>query len=111
MVYFGVMVPLSKKTVRLVEKKCPRVLRSVLIRLLETECADNLPYINEASPEGLERIRFAVIKIGQGSRQEFIKAVELAKIDWRDLLVWAGFEKSLDVHNLWAKNILQNRDD
>ena len=35
------------------------------------------------------------------------KLVELAKKDWRDVLVWSGFGNDLDAHNKWAEQILK----
>lgn len=59
------------------------------IRLLETECARNLPFCENASPKNLERIRLAVLKLSAGDLAELRHNVELAKVDWRDPIVLA----------------------
>jgi hypothetical protein len=38
--------------------------------------------------------------------ETFREAVDLAKLDWRDLLVWTKFDNDLDAHEQWAKQIL-----
>ena len=75
-----------------------------VIALLENECADNLPFSENTSPIALERLRFAVLKIGKGNIDNLLKAVELAQVDWRDLLVAADFAHDIGSHLLWAKD-------
>src|SRR5215510_3878122 len=74
-------------------------------QLLVDECGDNLPLYKPATPEGLERVRFAVLKISNGDQDKLLEAVLLAKRDWRDVLVWAGFGNDLEAHNQWAKDL------
>jgi hypothetical protein len=71
-------------------------------RLLAHECADTLPVNAEAAtPTGLERIRFAAIRVSGGSLDRLREAVRLAQVDWRDLLVAADFAVSADAHERW----------
>ena len=44
----------------------------------------------------LERLRYAALKLSGGRLDALREAVELARIDWRDLLMGAGF--GYDVH-------------
>lgn len=74
-------------------------------QLLADECGDNLPLYKPTTPEGLERIQFAVLKISNGDQDKLLEAILLAKRDWRDVLVWAGFANDLDTHNQWAKEL------
>jgi len=97
------MVPLSDHTLKLVKRLCPNELQKTVIQLLENDCADNLPFLEEQSPEELERFRFAVLKIGKCNIEKLKAAVDLAKQDWRDLLVVAKFANSVKDHKLWAK--------
>ena len=53
----------------------------------------------------IARIRFAAIKVSNGDKKQFFAAVEQAKKDWRDLLMWAEFENP-DAHHSWANAIL-----
>ena len=71
-------------------------------RLLAHECAENLPTNrSEATPAGLERIRFAAIRVSGGSLDRLREAIRLAQIDWRDLLVSADFALRVDAHERW----------
>jgi len=69
--------------------------------LLVSQCADNLPGFESASPKSLERVRFAAIRIARGDLRALIQAVDLAKTDWRDLLVHADFANDVTAHEAW----------
>jgi hypothetical protein len=71
------------------------------IRLLVEECGNNLPFCENSTPQSLERIRFAALKLSKGNLLGLHKAVELAKLDWRDLLVAAGFGDDIKAHERW----------
>jgi len=71
------------------------------IRLLEEECGVNLPFCESATPESAERIRFAALKLSRGDLDELRSMVDHAKIDWRDVLVWAGFGNDVAAHHRW----------
>lgn len=58
------------------------------------------------SPEQFSRIHFAMIKLTAQQNMPLDKAIELAKLDWRDLLMIAGFGKDIDAHLFWMKEIL-----
>lgn len=69
--------------------------------LLIDECADNLPFCEEATPTSSERIRFAVLKMSAGDLDRLVDAIALAQVDWRDVLVAAGFGDDPQAHNDW----------
>ncbi len=69
--------------------------------LLVEECGRNLPYHENATPESLERIRFAAMKIANGSIDRLCDAIQLAQSDWRDVLVSAGFANDVSAHLNW----------
>jgi len=71
------------------------------MRLLNQECSRNLPFLEKATPVELERFHFAVIKLSAGNLKDLREAVDLAKLDWRDLLVAAGFANSVESHLKW----------
>lgn len=48
-----------------------------------------------------ERVRTAVLKLSAGGLMAFRAAVQLAKTDWRKLLVSAGFSQDLRAHESW----------
>lgn len=68
--------------------------------LLGTECAETLPF-STPTPEGLERIRCACLKLSGGHVGRLRAAVREARIDWRDVLVAAGFGHDVHAHEAW----------
>lgn len=78
------------ETQRRIDIMYPPEKREDVKKLLEEECGYNLPLPNleEAS---IERFRFAALKISNGDFDVLKKAVDLAKLDLRDLQVAAGF--------------------
>jgi hypothetical protein len=69
--------------------------------ILEAECGTSLPFMDGASPEALDRVRFAAIRLSGGRLPQLTRAVQLAKTDWRDLLVAAGFADHPGAHWVW----------
>ena len=65
--------------------------------LLTVECGPNLT----EHPELVERIRFAVLKLSHGDLNALGRAIDLAKRDWRDVLVAAGFGDDIKAHESW----------
>ena len=102
------MTPLTARTQRLVRMIFPQS-SSEVETLLAKECGQNLPFCENSTPESLERIRFAVLKLSNGDLTKFEEAFNFAKRDWRDVLVWAGFGNDLDAHKKWADQLLADR--
>jgi hypothetical protein len=100
------MTPLSPLTRTLVEKIFPQDQQAQVVSLLEEQCGQNLPFCENSTPESLQRLRLAALKISGGDMEKLHKAVSLAKIDWRDLLMWAEFGNDLEAHNKWANQLL-----
>ena len=75
-------------------------------RLLVEECGNNLPHLETWTPLNLERFHFAALKMSGGDLSKLREATELAKADWRDLLMSAGFGRDRRAHNLWAVAML-----
>jgi hypothetical protein len=71
--------------------------REAVRTILVEQCGDNIPGWESA---GLERLHFAVLKRSDGDLAELQKAVDLAKRDFRDALVWVGFGEPY-VHRRW----------
>jgi hypothetical protein len=69
--------------------------------VLTIDCGNNLPFMEHHDSTGLERIRFAALKVSDGQLERLEEAVRLAQIDWRDLLVAAGFEYDVYAHLDW----------
>ena len=94
-------VELSAQTIRQLEQLFPPMAREEARRLLTYEGGSNLPLVRGSTPESLERRRFAALKVSDGRIDKLREAVELAKADWRDLLVRAGFEHDTKAHKAW----------
>jgi hypothetical protein len=70
-------------------------------RLLEEECGTHLPLINGPDDLRIERCRCAALKLSGGDIRQLEEAVKLANLDWRDLLVAAGFANDPLAHQRW----------
>jgi hypothetical protein len=70
-------------------------------QLLARECAENLPLVSNPTPGGLERLRFAALRLSDGNLHRLRDAIALAKTDWRDLLVAADFAEDVHAHQSW----------
>jgi hypothetical protein len=68
--------------------------------LLFEECGNNLPFLENLDEKRLERFQFAALKLSEGKLDKLDRAIALAKADWRDLLMTAGFEDG-DAHRSW----------
>lgn len=101
------MIDLSDKTQQLVDIFFPDEIKEEAIHRVQYACAQNLPFREIDTPEGLERIRFAVLKISNGDIDDLTNAINLANTDWRDALVCAGFANDVGEHNKWADSVLQ----
>jgi hypothetical protein len=95
------MVELSEATLERVRQLFILEKHQAVVELLEAECGDNSPFLSGSSPESLERFRFAVLKLSNGNFNKLRGAVDLAKLDWRDLLVAAGFAHDPEAHKKW----------
>jgi hypothetical protein len=96
-------VALSTDTLRLVDRLFQPQDRAAVVAMLECECGASLPFMSEATSESLERIRFAVLKLSEGSPSKVAEAVAVAEVDWRDVLVAAQFADSLQAHAAWSR--------
>jgi hypothetical protein len=95
------LVELSTATYMRLQRVFAPELREEAEKVLVEECADNLPWYGEAGPLDLERVRFAVLKLSHGDPGELGKWIELAKLDWRDVLMNAGFGDDISAHKRW----------
>jgi hypothetical protein len=75
--------------------------QNIVATLLITECGNNLPDLENLDEYRLERFRFAALKVSNGNLDKLREAIELAKYDWRDLLLAAGFANDATEHNRW----------
>ena len=94
-------VELSPLTTRRLDLLFPPATREAARRLLTQECGADLPLSGDTTPASLERIRFAALKVSDGRIEKLKQAIELARTDWRDLLVDAGFAHDPQAHKSW----------
>ncbi len=95
------MVELSEETQKRVKKLFSPELQVEATKTLENECGTNLPFCRNHNKYELERIRFSALKVSGGDIERLKESVELAKVDWRDLLMAAGFAEDTEAHKHW----------
>jgi hypothetical protein len=95
------MIELSERTIDKVNSLFPSDQRKEVEDLLRIECGENIPFCENNDKYAMERIRFAVLKLSEGHIDKLVQAIELAQIDWRDLLMAAGFGEDVEAHNKW----------
>ena len=93
---------LSPRTLKHIDTVFREEDRATARELLVNECGNNLPFLETAEEIQLERYRFAAIRLSCGSVESLRRAIQLAKTDWRDLLVAAGFGDDTTAHLRWS---------
>ncbi len=101
------MIELSPNTRVVVGKLFSPENQSDAESFLVHECANNLPFCEDCTPEKMERVRFAALKVSGGSLERLCDAIELAQTDWRDLLVGSGFADDVLAHEEWGRETCQ----
>ena len=92
---------ISQETMRRVAALFPMAQQEEVNTLLSTQCGNNLPGLKAYTPIELERFQFAALKLSNGDLGKLKQALDLAKVDWRDLLMSAGFGEDINAHNSW----------
>jgi len=98
---------LSPRTMQLVEKIFSPKQVAETVQWLEEECGNNIASCNNHDEYQMERIRFAVIKLSWGNINKLLRAIDEARMDWRDLFMAADFGYDVNAHEKWAKEILE----
>ena len=60
-------------------------------------------YGSEERDKEPHRVRLAILKISQGDMDQLLEAVDLAKTDYRDVLVGAEYENTHDDFDKWTE--------
>ena len=94
-------LPLSTECEKRIELLFSPDEQDLVRSLLETECGNNLPGLEGADSEGMDRFRFAVLRLSEGDLSRFDDALRLAMYDWRDLIMAAGFGYDVTAHKSW----------
>jgi len=93
---------LSRETQRRVDMMYSPEQREEVTRLLGEQCGHNIPGTRPDWDEvAFEQLRFSVLKVSRGDIEALKKAITLAKIDFRDVIIWAGFASSTGEHKKW----------
>src|SRR5262245_18425901 len=64
--------------------------------MLEARCGAGLPLVKPEWTRLVDRIRAAAIKLSGGDVDRLRRAIDSANVDWRDVLVAAGFANDLE---------------
>ena len=95
------MVRLSPETQRRADLLFRPEEREKAAALLLKHCGNNLPFLERLDEYELERFRFAALKLSKGDLGRLHEAIELAQVDWRDLLMATGFGRDETAHERW----------
>ena len=95
---------LSAGTLERIAVLFPLEERGEVSKILREECGNNLPFLQNQDEIGRERYRFAALKLSEGNREKLRQAVKLAKRDWCDLPVAAGFADRIAAQGSWTPN-------
>ena len=79
--------------------------RGTVEMLLARECGGDLPLTGLWGEAQFERLWFAILKLSEGDLGRLRQTIALARVDWRDVLVGAGFGSSLEAHRQWARQL------
>lgn len=101
-------IPLSERTIRLAMTLFDAELAQQLMATLISDVRENIPFCENSTPPGMERIRFAILKLIAENPANFDVAIDQAKKDWRDLFLAAGFG-SPGEHDHWYSEIISRR--
>lgn len=75
--------------------------------MLVKECGNNLPFLDKLSEYELERFRYAALKLSNGDLKQLRRAIKMANLDWRDLLMAAGFGQDSNAHTEWLPEVVK----
>ena len=95
------MSELTPRTLKLIERIPQPELRQLLVARLESECNREALGFTNWTPEQMERVWFAVLKLIGTKSEKADRVFELARSDVRDLWVAARFANDIDAHNKW----------
>ena len=97
------MSELSQNTLNLVYSLYETSEAQKVCERLDNECGTEALLCEGWTPRQMDRIRYAVLRLATEKDMCLDSAINLAKSDWRDLLLAAGFGNDLDAHEKWAR--------
>jgi len=102
-----IAAPLTPRVSNAIEVIFPVKFQEEARTRLQKDCGWHIPLLHTRNPELLERIRLAAIKISDGTIAELDQAIQQAHIDWRDVLIAAGFGYDAEAHLHWRPSSRQ----
>ena len=72
-----------------ISQQFPSQQHQLVADLLDQSCGRALPLMREATAQGLEFIQLAVLQLSDGDLARLRDMIELAQIDWRDVVTAA----------------------
>jgi len=92
--------PLTPLVLNVIQRDFPAADADLIGAILLDGCGDDLPMIH--GPPDIERIRLAVLKLAEGDVQVIPDHLGMARVDWRNVLMVAGFANDAGAHLVWA---------
>ena len=102
------MVPLTRRTAALVQRVAGSADAGRLgRRLLEEVSGTTDTGFGGLARDLMERIRISVLRLLHEGDQREDQVFDLARVDWRDLLMAAGHGEDVAAHEEWAGELLR----
>lgn len=101
-------IPLSQRCRRVAELLFSEPHLSQITNRLLSEASENIPFHANSNSTEMDRIRFAIMKLLSAPNSDEDSIFDLAKRDWRDLFMAAGFAYSADEHESWYNHLVPN---
>lgn len=102
-------IPLSERTHCLISTLFSKSDGVIISDMLYRSVSGNIPFCDNSTPEDMERIRFAILKLTIASPLNLAVGICMAQSDWRDLLMSAGFGNDAAQHLTWYNELMDSR--
>ena len=99
---------LAPRVAALIAAHCPPERAQAVRDLLLTGCSTTLPGVRPGWLDLIERIQAGVLRRSGWDPAILAAQVRLARTDWRDLLMAAGFGEDLTAHARWLDGALRS---
>lgn len=99
---------LAPRIAALIEAHCPAKRAAALAKQLSDECSVTLPGVRPEWGELIERIQAGVLRSTRWDPRLIAPRIRLAQVDWRDLLMVAGFGESTTAHVAWLDGAMRS---
>jgi hypothetical protein len=86
-------VGLTPAVVGEISRQFPASARKQVEEMVDRSCGRTLPFQREATAQELEHIRLCVVRLSRGDHKKLREWIDLANVDWRDVLLAAQTDK------------------